>query len=75
MKAIIVIATYKAYVPEDMKVSQVCDLCEEEIRSNFEDFRIFVDDYENDEEDNCPWFELKDVKVGTSTMISVGNDD
>lgn len=73
MKKILVIATYEAYVPEDMTVSQVQDLCEAEIRDRLEDFRISVSDYENEDESD-PWFELNDVMVGTNSMISVGGD-
>ena len=73
MKKIIVIAKYEAYVEDDITVSMVQDLVEEEIRNGLDSFRICIDDYEG-ENDNCPWFELDDVMAGTETMISVGGD-
>lgn len=73
MKKIIVIAKYEAYVEDDITVSMVQDLVEEEIRNGLQDFRICIDDYKGDG-DNCPYFDLDDVMSGTETMISVGGD-
>lgn len=73
MKKIIVVAKYEAYVEDDITVSMVQELAEEEIRNGLDSFRIFIDDYKGDG-DNCPWFELDDVMSGTETMISVGGD-
>jgi type III secretory pathway lipoprotein EscJ len=73
MKKIIVIAKYEAYVPEDMTVSQVESLVEDEIRMLLDQFSVTVDDYK-DEDDNSPMFDLKDVMVGTHSVISIGGD-
>lgn len=55
MKKIIVIAKYEAYVPDDITVSQISELCKQEIRNNLDDFRISVPNY-HDEEEGEPWF-------------------
>lgn len=73
MKRIIVVAVYEAYVPDDMKVSQVNNLCEKEINDQLQDFRIYVEDYEDNGE-NEPWFNLQSVSVGTNSSIAVGKD-
>ncbi len=73
MKKIIVVAQFSAYVPDDMKVSQVQDLCETEIREEFSSFRISVTDYSNESESE-PLFELDDVMCGTNSMVSIGGE-
>ena len=73
MKKIIVIAKYEAYVPEDITVSQISELCEDEIRNQLEDFRISVPNYHNEEEAD-PWFKLDDAMVGTESIIAIGGE-
>ncbi len=73
MKKIIVIAKYEAYVPDDITVSQISELCKKEIRNNLDDFRISVPNY-HDEEEGEPWFELDDVMVGTESTITIGGE-
>jgi len=73
MKKIIVVASYEAYVPDDMTVSMVQDLIEEKLRNNLEYFSICVEDYPNEDE-QCPDFNLNDVICGTELMISIGGE-
>ena len=73
MKTILVVATYRAYVPEDMTVTQVQELVEEELRNNADGFRIYVEDYP-DEDNQEPLFDLEDVMCGTELMISIGGE-
>lgn len=71
MKKITAIATYSAWVEDDITVSMVKDLVEEEIRNNCDGFRICIDDYTG-ENDNCPYFDIDNVKCGTEIMIAAG---
>ena len=73
MKIIIVIVQYEAYVPDDITVSQISELCEKEIRNNLDDFRISVPNY-HDKEEGEPWFELDNVMVGTESTITIGGE-
>ncbi len=73
MKRIIVIAQYESYAPEDMTVSQVQDLVEDEIRMRLDRFSVTVDDYSN-EDDASPMFDLQEVMVGTESTIAIGGD-
>lgn len=73
MKKILVVVTYEAYVPEDMTVSQLQNNIEENIRNNFEDFRVTAEGYPEGEESE-PLFDIKDIMVGTEAMISIGGE-
>ncbi len=73
MKRIIAVATFEAHVPDDMTVSQVQDLVEENITDNYNRFSINVQDYK-DVDNAEPYFDLDSVICGTESMISVGGD-
>lgn len=73
MKRVLVIVKYEAYVPEDMTVDQLENNIDEWVRSEFDNLGVSAEDYQN-EENSWVIFNLEDVMVGTSCMISIGND-
>lgn len=73
MKKIIVIATYEAFVPEDMTVEQLRENIEEIVKNKFTDFTATAKNYHNEDEAE-PLFQIDDVMVGTESMISVGGN-
>lgn len=67
-KRIIVVVTYEAYVPEDMKISQVEENIEDLLRSRFDSFRVDAEDYHNEDKAD-PFFKLDQVIVCTECSI------
>lgn len=73
MKRIIIVATYEAYIPEDMAIESLEDNIDDEIRISSDGFGVSSKNYHN-EDDEWIVFNLDDVMVGTSVSIAIGNE-
>lgn len=69
-KKVLIVAVYEAYVPEDMDLDEIYEKAEDEVRNNFEDFRLSVDYPDAAQSD--PLFDLSDVHVGTEMTLAIG---
>ena len=69
MKRIIVIVKYECYVDNNVKVSDIDDKIEEQVRQSMED--IVIDSPSGDHQ---YWFELQNVTTCTYAMIATGDD-